>query len=127
MKISVAQHIYTALTSDAGIVKAVGKKIYPIAIKSEVKFPFIVYEKENVSPVYDKMGVAVVNMDYSIYVLAETYSESEEIAEMVVNRLDRKKARYDGYEVLNATVTDVPEDYVSQTYIQQVRMRFTVK
>lgn len=127
MKISAAEHIYATLTNDAGIAKAVGKKIYPIVTKNEVKFPFIVYEKENVIPVYDKVTCLAVNLDYSIYILSESYSEAVEIAEMVVNCLDKKKAKYTGYEVVNAVVSDVPEDYVSQTYVQQVRMRFTLK
>lgn len=127
MKISVAEHIYTTLSSDAGIAKAVGKKLFPIATKNEVKFPFIVYEKENYSPSYDKSGVASADIDESIYVLAETYSEAEQIAEMVVKALDRKKASYEGYEVCNAIVTDIPEDFVNQTFIQQIRMRFTIK
>ncbi len=127
MKISAAEHIYATLTNDAGIAKAVGKKIYPIVTKNEVKFPFIVYEKENVIPVYDKVTCLAVNLDYSIYILSESYSEAVEIAEMVVNCLDKKKAKYAGYEVVNAVVSDVPEDYVSQTYVQQVRMRFTLK
>lgn len=127
MKISAAEHIYATLTNDAGIAKAVGKKIYPIVTKNEVKFPFIVYEKENVIPVYDKVTCLAVNLDYSIYILSESYSEAVEIAEMVVNCLDKKKAKYAEYEVVNAVVSDVPEDYVSQTYVQQVRMRFTLK
>lgn len=127
MRISVSHHIYTTLLSDAGIVELVGENIYPIATKSEVNFPFIVYEKENYSPLYDKSGVATANIDESIYVLAETYSEAEKIAEMVVKVLDRKKALYEDYEVCNAIVTDIPEDYVNQTYVQQVRMRFTIK
>lgn len=127
MKISASEHIYQALTSHAGIAKAVGKKVFPIATKSEVKFPFIVYEKESVDPIRDKMGVNAVNMDYSIYVLAESYSEAENIAEMVANRLDHYKARYDSFEVIAANVTDVPESYVNQTYIQQVRIKFTIK
>lgn len=127
MKVSVSQHIYSALTSDAGITKKVGKKIYPIATKSEVTFPFIVYEKENVTFRYDKNGVVSADIDESIYVLAESYTEAEDIAEMVVKVLDRKKASYAGYEVVDAIVTDIPEDYVNQTYIQHVRMRFTIK
>jgi hypothetical protein len=127
MKVSVSNHIYTALSSDPDITKAVGKNIYPIATKSEVKFPFIVYEKENLTPNYNKLGVESVNIDESIYILAETYSEAEQIAEMVVRRLDRYKPKYDDYEIINAIVTDIPESYVSQTFVQQVRMTFTVK
>ena len=127
MKISASEHIYQTLTSDVGIAKAVGRKIFPLATKSEVRFPFIVYEKENVAPIYDKLSTLGVNLDYSIYVLSDTYTEAEQIAEMVVNSLNRKKARYDGYEVVNAVVSDVPEDFVNQTFVQQVRIRFTIK
>ena len=127
MRISISTHIYKTLTDDANIVKAVGKKIYPIATKSEVKFPFIVYERENVDTRYDKAGASTTNIDESIYILAEGYTESLEIAEMVIAALDRKKASYKGFEVIDATLNDVPETYVSQTYVQQVRMRFTIK
>lgn len=127
MRISISTHIYKTLTEDANIVKAVGKKIYPIATMSEVKFPFIVYERENVDTRYDKAGASTTNIDESIYILAEGYTESLEIAEMVIAALDRKKASYVGFEVIDATVNDVPEFYISQTYVQQVRMRFTIK
>lgn len=127
MRISISTHIYKTLTEDANIVKAVGKKIYPIATKSEVKFPFIVYERENVDTRYDKAGASTTNIDESIYILAEGYTESLEIAEMVIAALDRKKASYVGFEVIDATLNDVPEFYISQTYVQQVRMRFTIK
>ena len=127
MRISISNHIYKTLTDDADIVKAVGKKIYPIATKSEVKFPFIVYERENVDTRYDKAGASTTNIDESIYILAETYTESLQIAEMVISGLDRKTASYNGFEVIDAIVNDVPESYISQTFVQQVRMRFTIK
>lgn len=127
MRISISNHIYKTLTNDADIVKAVGKKIYPIATKSEVKFPFIVYERENVDTRYDKAGASTTNIDESIYILAESYTESLQIAEMVISALDRKTASYNGFEVIDAIVNNVPESYISQTYVQQVRMRFTIK
>lgn len=127
MRISISNHIYKTLTDDADIVKAVGKKIYPIATKSEVRFPFIVYERENVDTRYDKAGASTTNIDESIYILAETYTESLQIAEMVISALDRKTASYNGFEVIDAIVNDVPESYISQTFVQQVRMRFTIK
>ena len=127
MSISISNHIYKTLTDGADIVKAVGKKIYPIATKSEVKFPFIVYERENVDTRYDKAGASTTNIDESIYILAESYTESLQIAEMVISALDRKTASYKGFEVIDAIVNDVPESYISQTFVQQVRMRFTIK
>lgn len=127
MKRSVSEHIYKALTSSDAIVEKVGMNIYPIATKSEVKFPFIVYERENVVTRYDKSGPSSADIDESIYVLSESYSESEEIAQLVIDRLERQNAKYEDFEVIGAVVNDVPENYISQTYVQQIRMRFTIK
>lgn len=127
MRISISKHIYSVLSANPDIRRMIGKNIYPIATKSEVKFPFIVYERENVTVNYDKHGPATTNIDVSIYVLAEVYSESEQIAELVISALDRVKAEYDGYDVIDAIVNDVPESYISNTFVQQIRMKFIIK
>ena len=47
MRLTISKHIYAALSGSAEIVKAIGEnKIFPIATKNEVEFPFIVYERE---------------------------------------------------------------------------------
>lgn len=127
MRISISEHVYNTLSADSAISKLVGKNIYPIATKSEVKFPFIVYERETVSTFYDKRGAATANIDVSIYVLSESYSESEHLAELVISDLDRKNAEYEGYEVIDAILSDATESYISQTFVQQIRMRFTIR
>lgn len=115
------------MTENADITKAVEKKIYPIATKSEVKFPFIVYERNSVTPAYDKIGPAATDIYVTIYVLSESYGESESIAEMVIAALDKVQAQYDEYDVENAILTDVSEDYVNQTFVQQIKFKFTIK
>lgn len=127
MRISISKHIYKTLTENADVLKAVGRKIYPIATKSEVKFPFIVYERENITSQYNKNAGVSAFVDVSVYVLAETYGESEDIAEMVIKALDRKGGDYDGFEVVTATLTNVPESYIGNTYVQQVQFRFIIK
>lgn len=127
MRRSVSEHIYAALTSSDEIVKIVGDKIFPIASKTEVEFPFIVYERENVTTLYDKQDPASANIDESIYILSLSYSESEKLAQLVIDALERRKAKYDSFEVMGATVSDVPESFINDTYVQQVRMRFMIK
>ena len=58
MRLSISKHIYSALSQSADVNKAVGKKIFPIATKNEVEFPFIVYERDLVTPRYDKAGAS---------------------------------------------------------------------
>lgn len=127
MRISISKHIYKTLSENPELKKRIGMKIYPIATKSEVKFPFIVYERESVTTTYDKGGPAMADVDVAIYVLSDDYTESLEIAELVISALDMKQAEYEGYDVLNARINNVPESYVNQTFVQQINIQFTIK
>ena len=127
MRLVVSKHIYSALTASAEINKAVGKKIYPIATKNEVPFPFIVYERDSVTPRYDKSGASVTDSVVNVYVLAESYTQSIDIAEMVINALERKDAIYDNFEVIGAVMQGASESYTANTFVQQVTFNFTTK
>lgn len=127
MRLVVSKHIYSALTASAELNKAVGKRIYPIATKNEVPFPFIVYERDSVTPRYDKSGASVTDSVVNVYVLAESYTESLDIAEMVIDALERKEAIYDKFEVIGATMEGAGESYTANTFVQQITFSFMTK
>lgn len=127
MRLSISKHIYSALLASADIRKAVGNKIFPIATKNEVDFPFIVYERDVVSPRYDKSGQSVTESSVNVYVLAEKYTECLDIAEKVVKVLERNEASYEDFEVIGATMIGASESYTSNTYVQQVTFSFMTK
>lgn len=127
MRLSISKHIYSALSASADIRKAVGNKIFPIATKNEVEFPFIVYQRDNVTPNYDKSGESVTESSVNVYVLAENYTQSLDIAEMVIKALERKEAVYNDFDVIGAKMLGATEDYTSSTYIQQVTFTFMTK
>lgn len=127
MRLSISRHIYSALSRSADVNKAVGKKIFPIATKNEVEFPFIVYERDLVTPRYDKAGASVTESSVNVYIISESYTESIDIAEAVIEALERKTAIYSDYEVIGATMVGASESYTSQTFIQQVTFNFMTK
>lgn len=128
MRLSISKHIYAALSGSAEIQKAIGmNKIFPIATKNEVSFPFIVYERDSVIPRYDKSGASVIESSVNVYVLAEGYTESIEIAEMVIRALERKDAKYNDFEVIGATMLGAAESYTSNTFVQQISFNFMTK
>lgn len=128
MRLSISKHIYAALSGSAEIQKAIGKnKIFPIATKNEVPFPFIVYERDGVTPRYDKSGASVTESSVNVYVLAEGYTESIDIAEMVIRALERKDATYKDFEVIAATMLGATESYTSNTFVQQISFNFMTK
>lgn len=127
MRLEISKHIYSALSNSADIQKAVGNKIYPIATKNEVPFPFIVYERDSVTPRYDKSGASVTDSVVNVYILAESYTESIDIAEMVINALERKEAVYDSFQVIGAVMQGASESYTANTFVQQITFSFMTK
>lgn len=127
MRLSISKHIYSALMNSAVAESAVGNKIFPIATKNEVQFPFIVYERDNVTPRYDKSGESVTEASVNVYVLSENYTESLDIAEMVIEALERKYATYKDFEVIGAVMLGASENYTANTYVQQIAFSFMTK
>lgn len=128
MRLSISTHIYSALSGSADIQKAIGKnKIFPIATKNEVEFPFIVYERDNVTPRYDKSGESVTDSSVNVYVLTENYTQGLDIAEMVVRALERQYADYKDFKVIGATMTGASESYTANTFVQQISFNFMTK
>lgn len=127
MRLEISKHIYSALTTSAELTKAIGNKIYPIATKNEVPFPFIVYERDSVTPRYDKSGASVTDSVVNVYILSESYTESIDIAEMVIAALERKEAVYDNFQVIGATMQGANESYTANTFVQQITFNFMTK
>ena len=127
MRLVISKHIYSALSKSADIHKAVGKKIYPIATKNEVPFPFIVYERDSVTPRYDKSGASVTDSVVNVYILSESYTQAIDIAEMVIDALERKDAIYDNFEVIGAVMQGASESYTANTFVQQITFSFITK
>jgi hypothetical protein len=127
MRLAISKHIYSALSASEELKKAVGDKIFPIATKNEVEFPFIVYERDSVTPRYDKSGASVTESSVNVYVLSESYTQSLDIAEDVIAALERKDAVYEEFEVIGATMLGATESFTSNTYVQQISFNFMTK
>ena len=128
MRLSISKHIHAVLSGNAPITKAIGpNKIFPIATKNEVKFPFIVYDRDAVNPSYNKAGESVTESSVNIYVLAEGYGESLDIAELVIKALERKDAVYSDFKVIGAVMLGASESYTANTFVQQVTFSFMTK
>lgn len=128
MRLSISKHIHSMLSGSAEIQKAIGKnKVFPIATKNEVAFPFIVYERDSITPRYDKSCESVTESSVNIYILAESYTESLDIAEMVIRTLERKDAAYEDFKVIGATMMGASESYTANTFIQQISFNFMTK
>ena len=103
----------------------VGDRIYPLVSKVDCEFPFIVYQRMSVAPSYTKDGLIAEEQNYSISVLADTYSESVELADAVRDALELERGTFAGQRIRNIKLTSVNESWVSDTYVQE--LNFTIE
>lgn len=126
MILDIAEHIHAVLQGTSAITTKVGTRTFPIATIEEVAFPLIVFERTSITPIYSKERMIGSDVYCTIFVAADTYAESVDIANAVITALDRKAASYTGYTVKDAVVTGASEAYQNDAFIQDINFKFTI-
>lgn len=126
MILSITNHIYQVLSADSVLASMVGTKIFPLLAKNEVEAPFIIIQRDTVNPDYDKSEMTNADTDATVFVAANSYTESLAIAERVVAVLDKKTAHYAGFDVDDATLTGASEHATDNGFIQQLMFNFQI-
>lgn len=123
MSILVSQHFYAKLSSDSEIKKKVGTRFFPIAAITETRFPFIVYERAELTTVRTKDGFLEYDAIENVYILCETYQESASIAQMVEKTMNYSKGKYEGFEVRECIMIGASESYEEGVFVQLLNFK----
>lgn len=115
--ISVNKYIYQLLISDEILKELVGNKIYPLVAEESVTYPFIIFTKENAFANYTKDLLTYDTVNISVAIAAVNYFQTVQIAERVRQILENYRDDY----FYNILLDNVTEDYVEDTYIQQLQ------
>lgn len=92
--------IYGRLSTDGSITAYVGTKIYPDITPQNVQYPFVVYTIVNSLPVDFKDGQSnLEEITLQIDVYTQSYDDTQNLANLIRNRLDRFVGTVEGVEV----------------------------
>ncbi len=92
--------IYSRLSTDGSITAYVGTKIYPDITPQNVQYPFVVYTIVNSLPVDFKDGQSnLEEITLQIDVYTQSYDDTQDLANLIRNRLDRFVGTVEGVEV----------------------------
>ena len=92
--------IYSRLSTDGSITAYVGTKIYPDITPQNVQYPFVVYTITNSLPVDYKDGQSnLEEITLQIDVYTQSYDDTQDLANLIRNRLDRFTGTVEGVEV----------------------------
>jgi NAD-dependent SIR2 family protein deacetylase len=92
--------IYGRLSSASNITAIIGTNIYPDITPQNVDYPFIVYSIIDSNPVDFKDGQSnLEEIDLQIDVYTQNYDTTQNLANLIRNRLDRFVGTLEGVEV----------------------------
>jgi hypothetical protein len=98
--------IYSRLSTDGAILAYVGSKIYPDIVPQNVQYPFVVYTITNSTPVDYKDGQSnLEEIELQIDVYTQNYDDTQDLSNLIRNRLDRFVGTVEGVEVQSIKYT----------------------
>lgn len=111
-KFRIGTNIRQWLLSSNSITAKVGDKIYPIVAPKDTTGTFILYQRDEYSKDYTKMGVYSEKCKVIITIVSDSYDESQEIAELIDDELEGSK---EGFII---KLIDSTEEAVENKFIQ---------
>jgi hypothetical protein len=121
--------IYSRLSTDGAILAYVGSKIYPDIVPQNVQYPFVVYTITNSTPVDYKDGQSnLEEIEIQIDVYTQNYDDTQDLANIIRNRLDRFVGTVEGVEVqsIKYTASD-SQVYNAELSVYWMSVDFLVK
>lgn len=113
-KFKITTKVRTALLARTEISEMVGTQVFPVVAPKDTKGDFIIYQRDQYSKDYTKMGVYGQQCRVYINAISEDYDTSQELAYQINESME-------GYhEDLNMDVKliDSTEDFEDGKYIQ---------
>lgn len=92
-------------------------KIFPLVAPANTTFPFLVYRRSGYSPNSDKDFQSEI-VFIELAVITTEYAESVEIANKVADILQAYKSE----NVDEITVTNIFEEYISDSFVQKINI-----
>lgn len=120
--------ILTALfLNDDTLKNLVGNKVFPIVAKKDCTFPFLVYQRNNISSNACKDGFYEDTVSFSITIVAEVYDESIDIATAVRKILEKPCIEINDSILYYTSLSSCSEEYTSDVYVQKLSFKTQIQ
>ena len=119
--LSINKFIFNILQSDNELT-SMCKSIYALVAEEEVKFPFILFTRDNVQPIDTKEYVVGDRVTFSIAIVSDKYLTTVDIAERVRLLFEKRRDNY----FSETNLTSCTEDYSNDAYVQRLSFSATI-
>lgn len=118
----IGSEIRNVILSSSAVKNAVETKVFPLIANAGTTFPFIVYRRSSYSPQSDKDTLSE-SVYIEIAIISNYYEQSVNIANDVADALIHYKS--DNIEEIK--VTNISEEYISDSFVQKVNLQIDLK
>ena len=113
-KFKVTTKVRIALLDKAEIAAMVGNQIFPVVAPKDTKGDFLIYQRDEYSKDYTKMGISGQTCRVYVNAVSDDYDRSQELAYQINEALEGKHVDL-GMDVY---LVDSTEDFEDGKYIQ---------
>lgn len=99
------------------------KKVYPLVADEGTNFPFIVYGRSSGYSQSDKDGVYSALANINVRVAAQEYDESVELADKIVNEMEKTVGNVQGFDIWQIRMIDSNEVYTDNAFVQEMQFK----
>ena len=118
----IGSEIRNVILSSAAVKNAVGTKVFPLIANAGTTFPFIVYRRSSYSPKSDK-DTLTESVYIEIAIICNNYEQSVSIANDVADVL----LAYESDTIEEIKVTNISEEFISDSFVQKVNLQIDLK
>lgn len=126
--ILVTKYIRKFITENEDVCKLVNKNnIFPLIANADTTFPFVVYGRSSLVPIYTKDILTENNITIYIYVVSDKYVQSLEIANAIRHSIESHIYKDDDIYIDTIKLESITEETSDDAYIQKMVFTFTCR
>lgn len=133
--ILVGKYLYSILSANTEVTTLVDPdKILPLLAMGQedngefidIKFPFITYTREDITPVYTKDMLTDNLVKFTIMCVDKDYINCLDVANAVRHALECKRYSDENIKIFTIKLDSIQEDLIENAYVQTLHFSFSV-
>ena len=96
-------------------------KIFPLAARTGTEYPYVVVQRNNISPSYTKDGCYENEIDITVLIVHTSYDKCVYIANIIRNILDLCRYRDNDVYIPRIELSTATEGISDEAFIQELR------
>ena len=121
--IIIGKYIKQFLLANENIFNQVNGTINSWVVPNNTPFPYIIFYRTSVTPIYTKDGLLCSEVNFDIDVIHNNYDIGVEIANEVRNTLENKHFKDDTINIKHITLTNISESFQYDSFVQKLSFK----